>query len=220
MFVGDCRRFIRWAAADGSGVACPDFVGDFKCPAVHQTEPKHLEPEQVALLLAEVKDTPLEVPAALAALAGLRRAEFLGLDAQDIDWDRQVLHVRSTKTHRDARVEIGPQLLEILKRHRVAAGPVVRLGPHIRNAYRSLHAACRRVHIRLRAAKYLADPASGCPTEARRPRAAPGRTGRPATVPSPRSAGTPSATPSRRPSSRRAWTSGPSRTSCATRRLP
>jgi hypothetical protein len=30
MFVGDCRRFIRWAAAEGSGVACPDFVGEFR----------------------------------------------------------------------------------------------------------------------------------------------------------------------------------------------
>lgn len=163
MFVGDCRRFIRWAAADGSGVACPDFVGDFKCPAVHQKEPHHLEPEQAALLLADLKGTALEVPAALAALAGLRRAEFFGLDAKAIDWERQVLHVRSTKTHRDARVEISPALLEVLKRHRVTTGPVVRMGPHTRNGYRSLHAACRRIHMRLRAAKYLADPAAGAP---------------------------------------------------------
>lgn len=162
MFVGDCRRFIRWAAADCSGVACPDFVGDFKCPTVHQAEPKHLEPEQLALLLADVEGTRIEVPVALAALAGLRRAELFGLDAKDIDWDRQVLHVRSTKTHRDARVEISPPLLAVLKRHRVASGPVVRLGDSTRNTYRSLHAACRRIHIRLRAAKYLADPAAGC----------------------------------------------------------
>lgn len=162
MFVGDCRRFIRWAAAEGSGVACPDFVGEFKCPTVHQKEPHHLEPDQVALLLATVRDANLEVPAALAALAGLRRAEFYGLQATDIDWTKQVLHVRSTKTHRDATVEISPPLLEILKRHRVAAGPVVRVGDSTRNTYRSLHGACRRIHIRLRAAKYLADPTSGC----------------------------------------------------------
>jgi integrase len=162
MFVGDCRRLIRWAAAEGSGVACPDFVGDFKCPTVHQTEPHHLEPERVALLRDAVRETRLEVPVALAALAGLRRAEFLGLDAQDIDWENEVLHVCSTKTHRDARVEISPPLLEVLKRHRVAAGPVVRVGDSTRNTYRSLHALCRRIHIRLRAAKYVADPTSGC----------------------------------------------------------
>jgi integrase len=163
MFVGDCRRFIRWAAADGSGVACPDFVGEFKCPAVHQKEPHHLEPEQLALLLADVHGTPLEVPVALAALAGLRRAEFFGLDAKAIDWEKQVLHVTSTKTHRDARVEISPALLEVLMRHRVASGPVVRLGDNTRNTYRSLHAACRRIHTRLRVATYLADPAAGRP---------------------------------------------------------
>jgi integrase len=100
---------------------------------------------------------------ALAALAGLRRAEFYGLQTSDIDWDRQVLLVRATKTHRDARLEISPPLMEILKRHRVVAGPVVRLGPHIRAAYTGLHGVCRRIHRRLRAEKYLADPGSACP---------------------------------------------------------
>ena len=162
MFVGECRRFIRWAGAEGSGVACPDFVGDFRCPTLQQEEPKHLEPEQVALLLEAVRGTKWEPPVALAALAGLRRAEFYGLQTSDIDWDRQVLLVRATKTHRDARLEISPPLMEILKRHRVVAGPVVRLGPHIRAAYTGLHRFCRRVHLKIRVAKYLADPASGC----------------------------------------------------------
>ena len=163
MFVGECRRFIRWAGAEGSGVACPNFVGEFRCPSVQQEEPRHLEPDQVALLLQQVRGTKWEPPVALAALAGLRRAEFYGLQVADIDWDRQALLVRATKTHRDARMEIGPQLLEILKRHRVVAGPIVRLGPHIRAAYTALHRFCRQVHLRLRAAKYMADPASGCP---------------------------------------------------------
>lgn len=57
MFVGECRRFIRWAGAEGSGVACPDFVGEFRCPTPQKEEPKHLEPDQVALLLAQVRGT-------------------------------------------------------------------------------------------------------------------------------------------------------------------
>lgn len=162
MFVGECRRFIRWAGAEGSGVACPDFVGEFRCPTLRQEEPKHLEPEQVGQLLADVRSSRLEVPVALAALAGLRRAEFYGLQAEDIDWERQVLLVRATKTHRDARIEISPQLMDVLHRHRVAAGLVVRTGGNLRWDYASLHRACRRVHLRLRVAKYLADPASGC----------------------------------------------------------
>lgn len=161
MFVGECRRFIRWAGAEGSGVACPDFVGDFRCPTLQQEELKHLEPEQVALLPEAVRGTKWEPPVALAALAGLRRAEFYGLQTSDIDWDRQVLLVQATKTHRDARLKISPPLMEILKRHRVVAGPVVRLGPHIRAAYTGLHRFCRRVHLKLRVAKCLADPASG-----------------------------------------------------------
>lgn len=99
---------------------------------------------------------------ALAALADLRRAEFYGLQTSGIDWKRHVLLVRATKTHRDARMEISPPLMEILKRPRVVAGPVVRLGPHIRAAYTGLHRFRRRVHLKLRVAKYLADPASGC----------------------------------------------------------
>lgn len=162
MFVGECRRFIRWAGAEGSGVACPDFVGEFRCPSRPQEEPKHLEPEHVAQFRQPVRGTKWEPPVALAALAGLRRAEFYGLQTSDVDWDRQVLLVRATKTHRDAKLEFSPPLMEILKRHRVVAGPVVRLGPHIRAAYTGLHRFCRRVHLRLRVAKYLADPASGC----------------------------------------------------------
>lgn len=163
MFVGECRRLIRWAAAEGSGVACPDFVGDFRCPTLQQEEPKHLEPEQVPQILHQVRGTKWDPPVALAALAGLRRAEFYGLQVSDIDWDRHVLLVRATKTHRDAKMAISPPLMEILRRHRVVAGPIVRLGPHIRAAYTGLHRFCRQVHLRLRAAKHIADPASGCP---------------------------------------------------------
>lgn len=161
MFVGECRRFIRWAAKEGSGVACPDFVGEFRCPSLQQEEPKHLEPAQVGLLLAQVRGTTWEPPVALAALAGLRRVEFYGLQTADIDWDHPVMLVRATKTHRDTRMEISSPLMEILKRHRVVAGPVARLGPHVRGAYRGLRRCCRRVHLKLRVAKYLADPASG-----------------------------------------------------------
>lgn len=141
-----CRAFVAWAQR--SSVPCPDFMAGFKPPPVRKSEAKHLEPEEVDRLLAAVrKHRALEAPIALAALAGLRRGELLGLDASDLRWRRKEILVRATKRHTDRVVPMSRRLEEILRRRRVLSGPVVRLGEHHSNMRRSLVAACRRARV-------------------------------------------------------------------------
>lgn len=72
-------------------------------------KPKKFKPtiytlENVMELMEAVKDTFYEVPVALAALCGLRRGECLELKASDVDFDRNLIHIR-----RQA-VEIGKKI--------------------------------------------------------------------------------------------------------------
>lgn len=146
LLASSCRAFVAWAHR--SSVPCPDFMAGFRPPPVRKSEAKHLEPEEVdRLLLAVRPHRTLEVPVGLAALAGLRRGELLGLDAADLRWKRKEILVRATKRHTDRIVPMSGRLEEILRRRRVLSGPVVRLGPHLSNMRRSLVAACRRAKV-------------------------------------------------------------------------
>ena len=144
MVVRACRRFIGWS--EEAGVACPDFVGSFRGPAVHRSEPETLAPAELDRLLLQGRGHRLEPAIALAALAGLRQSEFLHLQAGDVDWDASTLLVRGSKTHRDRRVPINDRLLEVLKRHRPITGPIVRVvnPKNHSNHLRSLRLLCRK----------------------------------------------------------------------------
>lgn len=144
MAVQAAKRFIAWAQTHA--VVCPDFVGDFKGPTLHQAEPPHLTQPQLSALLETVKGTRLEVPVALAALAGLRYGELMGARAQDLDWDTEEILVKGTKTHRDRRVPLSPELQEILRRHPSAAR-LVRMPDHHSNTLRELKRYCRKAEV-------------------------------------------------------------------------
>lgn len=100
-----------------------------KPPKVNKYEAKIYDKEQILKLLDTSKDTLLEVPIALAALAGLRRGEVLGLRWKDIDFDNSRLYVKGqvvynkgklnysfTKTDESHRcIYIAETLMKILK---------------------------------------------------------------------------------------------------------
>lgn len=140
-----CKAFLRWA--EGADVVVADFVGSFKAPTVYRGVRKHLSRAQVETLLDHARGHHLEVAIGLAALAGLRRGEFLGARAEHIDWSVPELLVRGTKTHRDRTVPIHERLLEILERRRVLGGPLVRISPNASNNTRALQRLCRAAGV-------------------------------------------------------------------------
>lgn len=140
MHVVACQVFIAWAAE--SDVACPDFVGRFKCPKVHRKARRNFTKEQRDALLLAARDGDLEVPIALSAFAGMRRRELVLAQAEDIDWDRRLMKVRGTKGHADRQVDMCSQLVEILQRRRVLAGPLMRFDPAKWGAHQRLHEIC------------------------------------------------------------------------------
>lgn len=78
-----------------------------------------------------VRDTEIELPIALAGLAGLRRGEVAGLCWEDIDFEQNILSIRkqrsgsdcnraNVKTHTSMRsIRIRNSLMDVLKRHKV-----------------------------------------------------------------------------------------------------
>lgn len=146
MLVQACRGFLKWAAE--ADVLVPDFVGKFKAPPRHRTQPKFLKPEELAALLDVAQGHRLEPAIGLAALAGLRRKEWLSAQAEDIDWEQRTICVRGSKTHQDRKVNISERLAEILSRHPVVRGPLVRVPHHHSNNLKGLKALCRKASIR------------------------------------------------------------------------
>lgn len=145
MHVVACKQFIAWAAE--ANVACPDFVGRLKTPRVYRASPRVLTQEQLQGLLERAKGTELEVPIALAGLAGLRLKEWASLTVADVDWVEKRIRVPGHKTHRDRWVDLRPQLEEILKRQRPVAGVLVRHDPKAFGAYAGLHELCDQVGV-------------------------------------------------------------------------
>jgi site-specific recombinase XerD len=61
---------------------------------------------------------------ALFAYAGLRRSELLGLDVDDVDLERRLVHVRRAKGGRARVVPIHPALIPLLTDYLATRGPV------------------------------------------------------------------------------------------------
>jgi integrase/recombinase XerD len=147
MHVAAAKRFIRWAREEAEDIACPDFVRRFKGPAVQRSQPRSFSREQLNTLLERCQGQPLEVPVALAGLAGLRHAEFQRVQASDLNWKAKTLLVRAEKAHKDRVVPVTKNLAAILRRHPSASGPLVRANKGVRNLHRALHGLCTRAGV-------------------------------------------------------------------------
>ena len=78
--------------------------------------------------------------------AGIGQAEAVGLDWEDIDDEREVIHYRRKKTQRAFNTPIFPWLKPLLKKLRAAAGPNAR-GPvfKVKNVKNALRGAIQRL---------------------------------------------------------------------------
>ena len=114
-------------------------------PRPGRCEPRLLAPDELSRLLDAARGTHAYIPVVLAAAAGLRRGEVLGLEWADVDLDEGVLAVRRTV------VEVGSRL--VVKPPKTAAGRrVVPLPPLAVAALREWRAEQARLRLQLGAA--------------------------------------------------------------------
>ena len=81
----------------------------------HRHLPRYLEREDIQRLLAAETDPRYARLWRFLVLTGCRRSEALQLQARDIDWPRQVIHVRRTKARREKLLPITSALAELLR---------------------------------------------------------------------------------------------------------
>jgi integrase len=115
---------IRWEWADKNPIA------SVRQSATRQRVPDILTPEEIMAILEKLPD-PLRTAVELDAFTGLRRGELIGLQWQDVDFEKLVLHVRrsvvqmvngSTKTKASAKdVPLDAELADSLIRFRQAS---------------------------------------------------------------------------------------------------
>ena len=82
------NQALRW------GLVGRNVAGLVRSPKQVRYEIHPLDPDEVKVLLAEVRGDRLEALFALAIATGMRRGELLGLRWEDVDLSRRVLHVR------------------------------------------------------------------------------------------------------------------------------
>ena len=154
--LGCLRRWLSWCRSRGFVV--PDILRGIRAPTIDQDdELPYLDRAELDQLLRTVRTPPpqqratndlypLEVFVGLGGLAGLRKGEIRRAAWADVDFERRTIKVPKTKTHQARTIPLSAQLLEILRRHRAAGGPVFRGARG--NEIRALGAACRRAGVR------------------------------------------------------------------------
>lgn len=145
IWLSACRCWVAWAADVGAPL--PNFVGTLQAGRAHRKTPKYLSVDQVRTLLSEARGTRYEVAIALAAFAGMRRAEWLAATAEDVDLPKGRLVVHGTKGNADRVVPIAPALLAVLERAPTAGRLVPKVPKAIESSYRSLDTLCRRAGV-------------------------------------------------------------------------
>lgn len=145
IWLSACRGWVAWAADVGAPL--PNFVGTLQGGRAHRKTPKYLTVEQVRTLLAEARGTRYEVAIALAAFAGMRRAEWLAATAEDVDLPKGRLVVHGTKGNADRVVPIAPALLAVLEHAPTEGRLVPKVPKAIESSYRSLDTLCRRAGV-------------------------------------------------------------------------
>lgn len=85
---------IAWSRHPGRRYVVADLASHLERAKGARTERLFLEPDDLRALLTHARDPRAILALHLAAYAGLRRGEIVGLQAGDIDAERQQLHVR------------------------------------------------------------------------------------------------------------------------------
>lgn len=144
-------RFISSVITEETGIRYT-----IRLPQIIQKERPFLEPEQISLFISAVKDTEVEIPA-LLALCSLRISEIRALRWVDIDFEKQIVHVRGSAVYDEntnlvykaenknssSRRDIPmiPQLLRALKQSKRDGNYVVAL--HSQVIYTRINQICK-----------------------------------------------------------------------------
>ena len=99
----------------------PDFsLRTVKLPKQRKTEMQIPTDDELKVILAHIKGTPLYLPTILASMMGLRRSEILALQWKDIDLNKKTLHVHAAKVNGEdgivikaTKTEAGDRILPI-----------------------------------------------------------------------------------------------------------
>ncbi|MCX8107208.1 MAG: tyrosine-type recombinase/integrase, partial [Verrucomicrobiae bacterium] len=165
------RSFYRFLARRGLVTTSP--IRNLALPKTGKRLPEFLSRDQViALLEAPVREWEelqkrgkdgqkhVELLRDAAILetfysSGLRISELCGLNADDIDWDRQILRIRG-KGKKERHVPIGTPALEAIRRYWNALGsaPVSTMPVFLSRSKRMSRLSPRIVQVRLK--RYLA----------------------------------------------------------------
>jgi integrase len=123
--LGVVRGFARWLAALEPGTEVPP-AGLVPAGPRRKTPFLYSEADVSALLGAARRDphplraATLEAFVGLLAVSGLRASEAMALDTTDVDRERGLLRVRSTKFNKDRLVPLHASTLEALEAYSLA----------------------------------------------------------------------------------------------------
>jgi len=90
--------------AVNDGLIAKNPMLSVKRPRMKKTEAKYLSAEQVSQVLGQLKDSRHFRAVALIAVTGMRRGEALGLEWENIDFDKKVMRVRATLNRVDGKL--------------------------------------------------------------------------------------------------------------------
>jgi integrase len=110
-------RIINFGAKKG---LCAGLSFKIEMPKVHNLKTEDLTQEQMTALM-EAIDEEYDIQAAnfmrLALCTGMRRGELFKLQWQDIDFDRNFIHIRGPKGGRDEKIPLNKEAREVLVSH-------------------------------------------------------------------------------------------------------
>lgn len=96
------RALFEDAVSDGLIAKTPMLT--VKRPKVTRIEAKYLTSDQVSQVLGELEGSKHLLPIALIAVTGMRRGEALGLEWENIDFEKKVMKVRATLNRVDGKL--------------------------------------------------------------------------------------------------------------------
>ncbi len=113
------QQFFRWLVDEGELRESP--MARMKPPAIPETPPEVLRPEQLKKLLDACGGTDFDDRRDLAIVlllvdTGIRRAEIAGVTVEDVDWEHEVLVVVG-KGRRPRTVAFGRKVAKALDRY-------------------------------------------------------------------------------------------------------
>lgn len=137
-------------------------VPKVRLPQPNAKERPFLQPEQIPIFIAAIRDNPCEV-AALLALHSLRRSELLDVTLADIDLKRNIIHVRGSavmdknnsvihkatnknaSSKRDVPIMI-PRLAELCRAQKGGKSDYI-VTCHPNTIWREVNSVCRRAGL-------------------------------------------------------------------------